>query len=432
MTTRFLHIDGNTFYASVHRVFDPTLRRRPVVVLSNNDGCVVTRTAEAKALGIARGVPYFQIRELAERHGVAVFSSNYELYQSMSDRMMAVIRTLVPRQEIYSIDEQFADVSGMENLTALGREARARVLKWTGIPTCAGIAPTKTLAKLCDHWAKVHSVFGGVLNWDDLSPASREKAFAVTPVSEVWGVGGRTAAKLEALGVRTVLDFVRVPGGVVRRLGGVVLERTWLELQGRCCIELEETPPGRKQIVRSRSFSAPVSDLDGLLCAASVRMESAARVLRREGSEATHVGVLFSTSRFRENEPQHSAEVGERLLRPTADTIELTAVAEALVRRAWRRGFAYCRLGVVLSGLVPAVDGAARCVQPQSLFDEPEDDSARERRRRLMMTSDMITGRFGRDAIRTAACLQADGWEMRRDRMTPCSTTCWDEMPGVD
>lgn len=358
MTTRFLHIDGNTFYASVHRVFDPTLRRRPVVVLSNNDGCVVTRTVEAKALGIARGVPYFQIRELAERHGVAVLSSNYELYQSMSDRMMAVIRTLVPRQEIYSIDEQFADVSGMENLTALGREARARVLKWTGIPTCAGIAPTKTLAKLCDHWAKVHSVFGGVLNWDDLSPARREKAFAVTPVSEVWGVGGRTAAKLEALGVRTVLDFVRVPGGVVRRLGGVVLERTWLELQGRCCIELEETPPGRKQIVRSRSFSAPVSDLDGLLCAASVRMESAARVLRREGSEATHVGVLFSTSRFRENEPQHSAEVGERLLRPTADTIELTAVAEALVRRAWRRGFAYCRLGVVLSGLVPAVDGA--------------------------------------------------------------------------
>lgn len=307
MTTRFLHIDGNTFYASVHRVFDPTLRRRPVVVLSNNDGCVVTRTVEAKALGIARGVPYFQIRELAERHGVAVLSSNYELYQSMSDRMMAVIRTLVPRQEIYSIDEQFADVSGMENLTALGREARARVLKWTGIPTCAGIAPTKTLAKLCDHWAKVHSVFGGVLNWDDLSPARREKAFAVTPVSEVWGVGGRTAAKLEALGVRTVLDFVRVPGGVVRRLGGVVL-----------------------------------------------------------------------------------------------------------------------------SGLVPAVDGAARCVQPQSLFDEPEDDSVRERRRRLMMTSDMITGRFGRDAIRTAACLQADGWEMRRDRMTPCSTTCWDEMPGVD
>ena len=120
------------------------------------------------------------------------------------------------------------------------------MLKWTGIPTCAGIAPTKTLAKLCDHWAKVHSVFGGVLNWDDLSPARREKAFAVTPVSEVWGVGGRTAAKLEALGVRTVLDFVRVPGGVVRRLGGVVLERTWLELQGRCCIELEETPPGRK------------------------------------------------------------------------------------------------------------------------------------------------------------------------------------------
>ena len=211
MTTRFLHIDGNTFYASVHRVFDPTLRRRPVVVLSNNDGCVVTRTAEAKALGIARGVPYFQIRELAERHGVAVLSSNYELYQSMSDRMMAVIRTLVPRQEIYSIDEQFADVSGMENLTALGREARARVLKWTGIPTCAGIAPTKTLAKLCDHWAKVHSVFGGVLNWDDLSPARREKAFAVTPVSEVWGVGGnvRLASGYDGASLKIPFSWLR-------------------------------------------------------------------------------------------------------------------------------------------------------------------------------------------------------------------------------
>ena len=292
MTARFLHIDGNTFYASVHRVFDPSLRRRPVIVLSNNDGCVVTRTAEAKALGIGRGVPFFQIRDIVERHGVAVLSSNYELYQSMSDRMMAVIRTLVPRQEIYSIDEQFADVSGMENPTALGHEARARVLKWTGIPTCAGIAPTKTLAKLCDHFAKIYPASGGVLNWDDLSGARQTKAFAVTSVSEVWGVGARTAAKLADRRVETVLDFVRMPRAAAGRLGGVALERTWLELQGEVCIPLEETPAKRQQIVRSRSFSESVTDLDSLLCAAAVRIDAAARIARREGSEATVVRRL--------------------------------------------------------------------------------------------------------------------------------------------
>lgn len=429
MTARFLHIDGNTFYASVHRVFDPSLRRRPVIVLSNNDGCVVTRTAEAKALGIGRGVPFFQIRDIVERHGVAVLSSNYELYQSMSDRMMAVIRTLVPRQEIYSIDEQFADVSGMENPTALGREARARVLKWTGIPTCAGIAPTKTLAKLCDHFAKIYPAFGGVLNWDDLSGARQTKAFAVTPVSEVWGVGARTAAKLADRRVETVLDFVRMPRAAAGRLGGVVLERTWLELQGDVCFPLEETPAKRQQIVRSRSFSEPVTDLDSLLCAAAVRIDAAARVARREGSEATVVGVAFSTSRFRVDDPQHAVDVSTRLLRPTADTIELTEAVEALVRRSWKPGFRYCRLGVVLSDLVPAVEGLG-C--GQSLFSSQEDDAQRERRRTLMRTADMITGRFGRGAIRTAACLQATGWEMKRERLTPCVTTNLDEMLQVD
>lgn len=429
MTARFLHIDGNTFYASVHRVFDPSLRRRPVIVLSNNDGCVVTRTAEAKAFGIGRGVPFFQIRGLAERHGAAVLSSNYELYQSMSDRMMAVIRTLVPRQEIYSIDEQFADVSGMENPTEIGREARARVLKWTGIPTCAGIAPTKTLAKLCDHFAKIYPGFDGVLNWDELAGSRQEKAFALTPVSEVWGVGARTAAKLADRRVETVLDFVRMPRAAAGSLGGVMLERTWLELQGEVCFPLEETPARRRQIVRSRSFSEPVSELESLLCAAAVRMDAAARAARREGSEATVAGVAFSTSPFRLDEPQHAVDVSMRLSSPTADTIELTEAAEALVRRSWKPGFRYCRLGVVLSDLVPAVEGTAPA---PSLFCSPADEAQRARRRTLMQTADMITGRFGRDAIRTAACLQATGWEMKRERLTPCCTTSWDEMLQVD
>lgn len=422
---RFLHIDGNTFYASVHRVFEPMLRGKPVIVLSNNDGCVVTRTAEAKALGIKRGVPLFQIKDLVEKHHIVVRSSNYELYQSMSNRMMTTIRTLVPRQEIYSIDEQFADVTGMPiDLTTLGFQVHDRVLKWTGIPTCVGIAPTKTLAKLCDHYAKIYPAFKSVLNWDDLTPARQTKAWSMTPIDEVWGIGGALTLKLQALGVKYVLDFVRLPRTTVRKLGGVVLERTWLELQGEVCFPLVETPPKRQQIVRSRSFGELITDKNSVLAAVSVHMASAARILRAEGTEATRLTVQFQSDPFRTDDPQYFASPTIEFDRPTSDTLCLTHAACTLVEEAWRPGIKYRRAGVILSQLVD--EGAPTL--SQSLFDDPAVDIQRAKRRELMSVMDTLTDLYGKGIIKTASSALSTKWEMKRDFLTPCYTTNWDDV----
>lgn len=422
---RFLHIDGNTFYASVHRVFEPMLRGKPVIVLSNNDGCVVTRTAEAKALGIKRGVPLFQIKDLVEKHQIVVRSSNYELYQSMSNRMMATIRTLVPRQEIYSIDEQFADVTGMPlDLTTLGHQVHDRVLKWTGIPTCVGIASTKTLAKLCDHYAKIYPVFQSVLNWDDLTPARQGKAWRMTPIGEVWGIGGALTAKLQAVGVATVMDFVRLPRTTVRKFGGVVLERTWLELQGEVCIPLVEMPPKRQQIVRSRSFGELITDKESVLSAVSVHVASAARILRKEGTETTRLTVQFQSDPFRMDDPQYYASPTFEFDRPTSDTLLLTHTACSLVERAWRAGIKYRRAGVIVSNLVD--EGSP--VLSQSLFDDPAMDVRRTKRRQLMVVMDTLTDLYGKGILKTASSLLSTKWEMKRDYLTPCYTTNWDDL----
>lgn len=425
---RFLHIDGNTFYASVHRVFEPMLRGKPIIVLSNNDGCVVTRTAEAKALGIKRGVPLFQIKDLVEKHQIVVRSSNYELYQSMSNRMMATIRTLVPRQEIYSIDEQFADVTGMPlDLTTLGHQVHDRVLKWTGIPTCVGIASTKTLAKLCDHYAKIYPVFQSVLNWDDLTPARQAKAWRMTPIGEVWGIGGALTAKLQAVGVATVMDFVRLPRTTVRKFGGVVLERTWLELQGEVCIPLVETPPKRQQIVRSRSFGELITDKESVLSAVSVHVASGARILRKEGTETTRLTVQFQSDPFRTDEPQYFANPTFEFERPMSDTLFLTHTACSLVDQAWKCGFKYRRAGVIFSQLVE--EGSP--ILSQSLFDDPSIEMDRARRRKLMSVMDALTDNYGKTILQTASAVLSDKWQMKRDYLSPCYTTNWDDLLTV-
>ena len=229
-------IDGNTFYASCERVFNPALRGRPVVVLSNNDGCIVTLTAEAKALGLKRGTPLFKVRDVIEKNAVEVFSSNYELYGDMSSRMMRTIASLVPSIEVYSIDECFADVTGIESVTELGRMIRSRVLKWVGIPTCVGIAPTKTLAKLSNHIAKRYRIFEGVFNWTELTPERQEKALSTIPAGDVWGVGRQISAALETMGITTALDLKNADEALIRRRFGVTLIRTQKELAGTPCI----------------------------------------------------------------------------------------------------------------------------------------------------------------------------------------------------
>ena len=413
-----LHTDMNKFYASCERAFRPDLRGRPVVVLSNNDGCVVALTAEAKALGIRRGVPYFRIRELAQKHGVAVLSSNYELYQSMSDRIAAVIGRHVPVMERYSIDEIFADLTGMTgDMTALARRIREQVFDWTRIPSCAGIAPTKTLAKLCDHFAKTYDAFGGVVSWFDLTPARQAKALAATPVSEIWGVGPKTAAKLADRRVRTAADFVKLSSPAVRRIGGSVLVATWAELQGDFCIPLEIKPKTRLQICRSRSFGEVCSHPDDIRSAVCTHVAEACRVMRREGLKAGRLTVFYYTNIFREDLPQHAVEVSETVAHPSADTFLFAGLADRLIGRTFRTGFAYKKAGVIFSELTDA-----DAPDTPDLFDDGG-EAQRRRREALMKTIDGLAERYGKNFVEPGAARLSTAWLMKRDRLSPCYTT---------
>ena len=286
----FLHLDGNSFYCSCERLFRPELRGKPVVVLSNNDGCIVALTKEAKAVGLKRGMPLFKVKDIVEANKVTVLSSNYELYNSISGRMQRTVAGMIPRMESYSIDEVFGDLTGVEDgdparLTALAQSIRERVYKWVGIPTCTGIAPTRTLAKLCDHFAKTYR-FNGVVNWLELTEERRTKAMEITPIKEIWGIGAKNREKLEAMGVKTVLDFARMDSALICKRFTVVLERTQREILGISCIPLDEHPEPKQQIVRTRSFATASSDIGTILSAVSVHMAEAVKDLRQQKSAA--------------------------------------------------------------------------------------------------------------------------------------------------
>ncbi len=422
-----LHTDINSAYASMERVFNPKLRSRPVCILSNNDGCIVALTKDAKALGIKRGTPYFKVRALCEKKGVAVLSSNYELYDAMSRRFHRVVAGFGPVHEAYSIDEAFLDLTGMpEAPEAIGRAMKARVAQWLGLPVCVGIGPTKTLAKLCDHFAKTYPVFGGVVDWFSLSPERRERALSITPVREIWGVGPRTGEKLGAMGVRTALDFARMDASLVRARFGVVLERTLREIRGVACIPLEEKPVPKQQILRSRSFPAATDEKRAVLAAVSTHMAEVARQLRREGSVARTAGVFFHTDPFKEDSPWFSAAPQMRLVVPSADTLLLTHAACDLVERYWREGCRIKKAGAFATDL----SGENEPVEAESLFDVV-DEEAIAARKRLMTCLDELASRYGKNIWRVGSAAGADGWQMRRDRLTPQYLTNWADIPKV-
>lgn len=423
-----LHTDVNSAYANMERVFNPKLRDKPVCILSNNDGCIVALTKDAKALGIKRGTPYFKVRDLCEKHGVAVLSSNYELYDAMSSRFHKIVAGFGPVHEAYSIDEAFLDLTGVEteSFTELGRALKARLWKWIGLPVCVGIAPTKTLAKLCDHFAKTYPVYGGVVNWFDLSPERRKKALSITPIGEVWGIGRKTEEKLLREGIENVWQFSQADVFTLRRRYGVVLERTLREIQGISCLPVESVPKPKEQILRSRSFSHATNDRSVLLSSVSTHMTEVARQLRREKAEAKKAGVFFLTSPFKENEPWHAAEPVTELTLPTSDTMRLVEVACRLVEAHWRPGFRYCKAGAFVTDLVP--EGS--CSVTGSLFDLP-DEERDETRRRLMDCLDDLTRRFGKGVWKVGSSELADGWQMKRDRLTPAYLTRWADILTV-
>lgn len=345
--------------------------------------------------------------------------------------MQRIIAAMISRMESYSIDEVFGDSTGVENgdpakLTVLIKSIRSLVLQWVGIPTCAGIAPTKTLTKLCDHYAKTYPGFDGVLNWLELSESRRTKAMALTPIKEIWGIGNRTREKLEAMGVRTVLDFAEMDAALIRRRFGVVLERTHREIHGISCIPLEEIAPERQQIVRTRSFAQTCSDIDSLRASVSVHMADAVRTLRLKKSASDTVSVLFHSDPFKTNVPHHAVFELERLPHACADVLTLTNKAVELVNRYFKPGIEYKKAGVVLSELIPAKDSLVR----ETLFDG-EEIAVLQQRESVQGVLDAMTRKFGKGVLNVASVKASNQWCMRRDLLSPCCTTRWEQILKV-
>ena len=419
----FALVDCNNFYASCERVFQPKLEGRPIVVLSNNDGCVIARSNEATALGIEMGAAYFKIEKDLKRMGVEAFSSNYALYGDLSRRVMQVLATFAPAMEVYSIDECFLDLTGMNrDLTEYGLEIARTVRRFTGIPVSVGIAPTKTLAKVANRMAKEgKGPAGPALEWSTL--ASPSDALAALPVEDVWGIGGRWGAKLRALGIANALALAEADPGRLRKLFGVVMERTCRELGGVSCLPLELVQPPRQQIMVSRSFGEKLHRLDDLLAAVTAFATRAGEKLRAQRLRAGAVTVFVHTSPF-DTQGQHYANSATAGLdRPTRDSGILVTCAVQGLERIYREGYAYQRAGVLLPDLVgeEAVQGM--------LFAETPGDT--ERSNRLRDCLGKINRPQGRGTVRYAGEGLGERWQMRQKLKSAASTTGWEGLPAV-
>jgi len=418
----FALVDCNNFYASCERVFSPKLEGRPVVVLSNNDGCVVARSNEAKALGIGMGVPAFEIEEIIRKNSVEVFSSNYALYADMSSRVMETLSAFTPDIEVYSIDEAFLNLAGFNCSpstslrTDYGRKIWRTVKQWTGMPVTVGIARTKTLAKIANRVAKKSAKANGVLDLTD-SPYL-DKVLAETPVEKVWTVGIRTALKLKGAGIKTALALRDADIGWIRQKFGVVGVRTVYELRGISCYPLEQNPPVKKSIAVSRMFGKPVESIEELKEAIASYASRAGEKLRGQGLAAGVMTVYVTTSRFIENRYFNSHTVEFAVA--TSDTIELIRNACRCIDRLYRKGCAFKKCGIIFNALVP--ENQAQ----KGLFDNVD----RLKSQRLMRVIDSINTRLN-SPLQWAAEGLAQSWKVKFKRRSCRYTTRWDELPEV-
>jgi DNA polymerase V len=426
----FALIDANNFYVSCERVFRPALEGRPVIVLSNNDGCAIARSNEAKALGIKMGHPWFQVRQAWPDAGITALSANFALYGDMSNRLMGVAAGLGPEQEVYSIDETFIGLAGIPgDLARRSHAVRSRILQWTGLPTCVGIGPTKTLAKLANHIAKSAERKPGsypaelaqVCNLAILPASELDAIMAATEVSEVWGIGPRIAGQLRMLNVRTVRDAASLDPATVRRRWSVTLERTIRELQGQPCIGLEQQPSAKQQIACTRSFGQPVDSLEPMVQAVSEFAARAGEKLRAQGGRTGQMLVFAHTSPFRPGK-SYSKSITLALRRPSSNTLDLVATAARGMRAIFKPGIQFMKAGVMLLDLAP---------EGQEQEELPLDNEG-EASERLMSVLDAINDRYGQGAIRVASAgtqVKKREWEMRQQLRTPRYTTRWDELP---
>lgn len=410
---RFALVDVNNFYVSCEQLFQPQLVGTPVVVLSNNDGCVVARSPEVKALGIRMGHPWHMLKREAREHSITAFSSNYTLYADMSQRVMSILGDMCPAQEVYSIDECFCDLTGIRRPAEHGRAMRQRIGQWTGLPVCVGIGSTKTRAKLANHIAKKNPEHGGVFDLEALDAAEQAAWLDAIPVSEVWGIGGRMTGHLEAMSITTAKALRDADPARIRQRFNVVVERVVKELRGTSCLALEEVAPAKQQIMASRSFSRAVTEKRELREALLTYIARAAEKLRAQGSLTNAVQIFIRTNPFKEG-VQYANSTTIRLPIATDDTLTLGRFVVLGLERLYRPGFGYQKAGVILMDLSPHAQRQA------GLFD---DVSAINRRTNLNASLDAINQRFGRGAVAVAGAGSERGWQMRRGNLTPAYTT---------
>jgi DNA polymerase V len=417
-------VDCNNFYVSCERVFRPDLIGKPVAVLSNNDGCIVARSQEVKDLGIKMGVPVFQVQSLVNRHKIQLFSSNYTLYADFSARVMSLLEEFAPSLEVYSIDEAFLDLTGVcqKAPIAYGQHIRKSVFRATGIPVCVGMGPTKTLAKLANFAAKKWQKTDGVLDLSD--PIRREKLMKIVPVGEVWGIGSRTTAKLNQLGIHTVWDLAIQPSKRIQAQFNVVVARTVLELNGIPCLKLEEIAPDKQQIVCSRSFSLRLTEFSEISEALAEFCSRAAEKLRYQNSVTGCITIFIRTNPFNPNEPQYQRVVSIKLASATQDTRAIIATASRMLKEIFKAGYGYQKCGVQLSHIQPESSPGQ-----MELFDFADGNLPTENRP-LMKIVDRINRRFPK-AISVAATGFDKTWKMKAERVSQRYTTDWRELVKV-
>ncbi len=417
-------VDCNNFYASCERVFNPDLEGKPIIVLSNNDGCVVARSNEAKALGIPFGKPVFECKELIKNHHIYVFSSNYALYGDMSHRVMDTLAQFTPDMEIYSIDEAFLSLKGFykRNLTKYGQKIRSTVNKWIGIPVSIGIATTKTLTKVANRIAKKNHKLDGVLDISYYSEVEIDKILNETEIGDVWGVGWEYEKLLKRNGITTALKLKNASDKWIKKHMTVMGLRTVFELRGISCISLEDTTPPNEEIMSSRSFGRPVETLEELKEAVATYATLSSERLRAQNSLASIINVFLATNRFKKDEPQYSNCISYEIPEPTNDTSELINYANKNLEKIYKTGYKYKKAGVLLSGIVP---------KNQKQLNLFTNRTRSNKKNKLTQAIDTINTKWGRNIIHYAGTGIEQSWQMRRMKKSQNYTTQWDEIPII-
>ncbi|ENV94134.1 hypothetical protein F937_03538 [Acinetobacter calcoaceticus ANC 3680] len=420
----FFLIDVNNMYVSCERVFDPILNNKPVIVLSNNDGCAVARSNESKSLNIKMGVPLFQIKDIVQQHNVIVLSSNYAMYAEMSRRFHKILSSYVTPEEVepYSIDECFVDFTAYEknfDLEKVGHDMRAKIWKWIGLPVCVGIGRSKTEAKISNHIAKKNQGFNGVCDLVTMDLCNKEYYFSLIEVSEVWGVGRKHTKKLQGMGINTVLDLACAEPREMQKKFSIVMARTIYELQGISCIEIEHTPPSKKQIVASRSFGGRVTELTDLKEAISMYAQDACKRLRDEGLLCGCMIAFVQSNPFDPNVPFYNKSITGSFSEPTDCAIDLVKAATRMLNDIYKEGIKYKKCGVVLT-----------CLEPKAghTYDLLTDFEHIEKKECLMKAMDGIHSKFGKKKLGVGPCFIPNrNWSMSRDKLSR-NPFRWDEL----